>query len=281
MKYIKSVLLLTLVISTPLAARAQTQTELALPSLSIFGFPLPSSPENEKFDHPYSAQEFESFLAEVNRVAQEQTITEMQRKKTRASFIIPLAFYRSRYLFKPQVWTEANIKEGQLISNFFARLVERPELEIKATDQASFGRGLQDLRDWFANLTQDNETLGAMIFTMDDGPFFGQQVDERRFNSWKRLQSSAIPGTRAKFVLMTDNRAPEPMIIGVMNADNSLLWARRYSNDSGNLSNANLSQASVKRVEDYGFQVNMSSGGESSRVYLDEKLGLRFYYVSW
>lgn len=173
------------------------------------------------------------------------------------------------------------MEEGQFISNFFARLVERPELEIKATNQKSFGRGLQNLRDWFADLTQDNKTLASMIFTMDDGPFFGQQVDERRFNSWKRLQSAPIPGTRAKFVLMTDNRAPEPMIIGVMNADNSLLWARRYSNDSGTLDNASLSKSSVETVEGYGFLAIMSSGGESSRVYRDEKLGLRFYYVSW
>ena len=277
-------LLLALMTSTPLAARAQTQAELALPSLSIFGFPLPPSAENKKFDSPFSAQELESFLVEVDRVRPDQTTTGTQRKKSAAYFIVPFVFYRSRHLFKPQIWTQSDIEEGQLISHFFARLVERPELEIKATDQESFGRGLQQLRDWFVALTQNNETLSEMVITFDDGPYQGEKVDEKKFLQWKRLASATIPGSKSKFVLMTDDQKPEPMIIGVMNADNSLLWARRYSDKPagrGNLDNATLRRQTATKVEGYGYKLVMSMSGEASVVYLDEKLKLRFYYVSW
>ena len=123
-----------------------------------------------------------------------------------------------------------------------------------------------------------------MMFTFDDGPYQGQKVDETKFLQWKRLSSATIPGSKSKFVLMTDNQKPEPMIIGVMNADNSLLWAKRYSDKpagNGNLSNAELHKQTVTKVEDYGYKLVMSMGGEASVVYLDEKLELRFYYVSW
>lgn len=85
-------LLLTIVVSSPFVAGAQTQTELALPSLSIFGFPLPPSAENEKFDHQYPAQELELFLAEVNKTKLEQSAVEPAKKKLAFSFIIPIVF---------------------------------------------------------------------------------------------------------------------------------------------------------------------------------------------
>ena len=260
----------------PKASQAKT-SGLALPSFSVFG--LPPEEKIEILDRPFSSAELEELLVAIEPARKLPAST----RKRAGYFYIPMVFYRSRHLFVPQQWTKADIEEGRTISRFFARLARQPDLEIKANDPRGFEQGLRRLSQWFGGLCQNNEDLAAMMFTLDDGPYRGQKVDEKKFMEWKRVGSAILPGSKARFVLMTDNRAPEPMIIGVLNADNSLLWARRLSSKSvgdGHLASAQLTSRAATQLEGYGYKLTMRMG-ESSVVYLDKDFQLRFYFVSW
>src|SRR5262249_9251221 len=136
-------------------------------------------------------------------------------------WLIPLAIYKSRALFAKESWTLEEIAQGQRLGAFFARLTDKPELRIEKSDQKSFGEGLLRLRDWFASLCRENSTLASMIYTLDDGPFFGEEVDANEYSKMKLVESAPIPNKRASFVLMTDLSKPEPMIIGVLGEDKS------------------------------------------------------------
>ena len=250
---------------------------LKLPPFSIFGLePSGSSKEVEK---PFDAEELEEFLVAIGKKERKN------QKENEYYWIIPNVFYQLRTLFSKEAWTDEEIKQGQQASHFFARLVNNPDLTIKKTDQASFATGLVALRNWFASLCGDNKTLSAMIFTLDDGPFFGENVAAKNFSKMKLIESAPILDQRASIVLMTDGIQPNPMIIGVLNDDKSVRWLKRYSNPPNRIAWAELQKPAIFKVAGYGYAVELmtegTSGRERSSVFLDEKLNLRFYFVSW
>ena len=249
-----------------------------LPNFSIFGV----STVSKKFDKPFDSNELEQFLEEIKKQEGEDKTV----KEERPYWIIPMIFYRSRSLFSKKSWTVKEIEEGQLISRFLARLTDKHDLKIEASDQEAFKEGLARLRDWFASMCQDNKTLASMIFTLDDGPFFGGEVDKNQVSGLKVVDSVFIPDRQASFVIMTSRGEFEPIIIGVQNEDKTIRWVKRFSGaPKGRISDAILQRPAVVRLEGYGYVLLLMAdwkyGHERSHVYLDESLNLRFYYVSW
>lgn len=265
----------------PSPSDAETKpSSLELPSLSIFGFSPSTAPDD--FDKPFSPAELDKFLAEVKKSEAEYK----RSSKNKPYWIIPMVFFKSRHLFSKGAWTFQEMEQGRQISRFFAELTGMPSLEIKASEQGAFRQGLVRLRDWFASMCQDNTTLASMIFTLDDGPFFGADIDIKEFPRMRLVESAAIPGKQARFVLMTDGSNPEPMVIGVLNEDKSVRWLKRFSNGpKGRITEAELKKPALYKVEGYGYAVALMTDGtfgrERSHVYLDDALNLRFYYVSW
>jgi hypothetical protein len=256
------------------------ENSLQLPSFSIFGLPTPA--ETTNIEKPIHSKEFEKFIASVERAKASKGI----RKAPDYYWIIPIIFYRARNLFAKALWTKEEIKQGQEISAFLARLFAKPDLKIEKPDPESFRNGLKTLRNWFVSLCQDNRTLGLMIYTTDDGPFFGEHVDAGRISELRLQESVQIPDQQASFVLMTDRGHPEPVIIGVVNADGSVRWLKRYSGaPKGRITSATFVKRTIFLLEGYGYvcglMADWSYGFEQSAIYLDDSLNLRFYFISW
>jgi hypothetical protein len=280
-------LLTLLLLAMPLMAQTKLATSsekrapensLELPPFSIFGI-LPDVP-TAKFEEPLKAEELEKLLTQMKR------LPSTSPKAKRSYYpIIPILIYSRQKLFLKTSWSQEEIEQGQLLGNFLSQLVDKPELKIEGADQQSFKQGLLRLKNWYASLYDDNQTLGLLIFTLDDGPFFGGPVETEKFSSMKLVDSEPIQGSDARFVLLSDENQQEPMIIGVLNKDNSIRWLKRFSNPPGRISKAALQKPGVHKIEKVGYIINLmtsgSSGEEHSRVYLDESLNLRFYFVSW
>lgn len=252
---------------------------LELPPFSIFALPLSDNPD--EMQSGLDQSELEAFLAQAKGDRLKSSFAEHHYL-----WIVPMVFYKSRGLFTKRSWASEELKQGQLISSFLARLADRPELTISRLDQDTFRRGLVRLRDWFVSLCQDNQTLAAMIFTLDSGPFFGSEGDSLRLTEMKLIGSVRIPGQRARFVLVTDGKQPEPMIVGVVNEDESVRWLVRLSGlRQGRLVTAPLRNDIARKVEGYGWTLDLMAERLSRnircRIYLDESLNLRFYYLSW
>lgn len=256
------------------------ENSLQLPSLAIFG--LPSSAETANLEKPISSKELEKFIAGIEK----ERVNKGSAKTQNYYWIIPMVFSRARNLFAKASWTKEEIKQGQEISLFFARIFAKPELKIDRADPESFKNGLRLLRNWFVSLCQDNKILGLMIYTTDDGPFFGEDVAADRIAGMRLLGSIQIPDQQANFVLLSDRSQPEPIIIGVINDDQSVRWLKRYSGaPTGRISSATVVQRSISPVQGYGYGIRLmadwSSGFEPSTIYLDDSLNLRFYFISW
>ena len=261
------------------AALTTTQQieSLRLPSFSIFGFDEIDDP---KLNAQMPEEELQKLLIAYRKLGKTRASYD-QTNGADASFAIPLVMFRSRRLFTQSSWSTQDIEEGQRISRFFARLVDRPELEIHSSNNAAFRDGLVHIRNWYANLCRQNTTLAAMIFTFDDGPYYGFALPQKRFSSLRVLQTMKIPGREEKFALMTDGKTAEPFFIGVLTQGGAIRWATRFSKSSGGIIDyAELGSGSCDIIQNYGYQC-YAFAGEVSSIYLDENLNLRFYFVSW
>jgi hypothetical protein len=264
-----------------LAARAMApqQESLQLPSFAIFG--LPSSEENASIDKQVNAKELNKFIAGVEKARASKGAV----REPNYYSIVPTVFYRARNLFAKQTWTKEEIKQGMVISAFFAKLFAKPELKIEQIDPQSFRKGLQTLRNWFVALCSDNRTLGLMIYTEDQGPFFGEAIDASRFSEFKLLESAPLGDHGARFVVMKETHQLEPIIIGVVNADDAVLWLRRFSGaPKGHITSAIFVKREINQLGSDGYicrlMIDGSFGFQPSSIYLDSSFNLRFYFVS-
>ena len=266
-------------------ADVKQANSLELPSFSIFGL----SENIPGIDKPIDAKDLEKFMAQVEKARSSQG----RVRTANYYWIVPMVFYRARHLFAKNSWTIAEIKQGRDISLFFARLAGRedlkigkPEVKIERLDQESFRQGLVRLRNWFVALCQDNRTLSAMIYTSNDGPFFGAEVDTGRVADMRVIESIPLPDQDARFILLKDRGQMEPIVFGIINADNSVRWLRRLSAaPKGRITSAAFVERTIHKLEGYGYicalMTEWNGGMERGSVYVDDALNLRFYFLSW
>ena len=272
-----------LLLTSPCRANVSTSSQalesLRLPSFSIFGFDEIKDP---KFDVQYPKEELQKILAELRNVEKLKAVNASSKKSlAHISFVIPIVFYRSRRLFTQSEWSAQDIEEGQRISRFFARLTNKPELEIFSAQPGAFRDGLINLRNWYTGLCSHNPSLAEMMFTFDDGPYYGFPLPRARFSELKVLQSATLPGRTEKFALLTDGKTSNPLFLGVLAQNGAILWAQRLSREAVvPIGWAEMESDSCKKIEGSGYKCYVRAG-EGSNVYLDENLKLRFFFVSW
>lgn len=263
---------------------------LALPSFSIFDFSPEKTPA--ALEQMYQAGNLAGILSGFDKVKATASASDDEAVRARAQgykityFVLPIVFYASRHLFSKEDWTAEELKEGQQLSAYIAQIAQTPDLTIESTEPRSFRRGLVRLRNWFVALSHDNKTLPALMFSSDDLFYGGEDIDIVRFPELKLVESTPIQDQRASFVILTDGKKPEPMIIGVQNSDGKVRWLKRFSGQSaGEIADVMMGEDGITKLDGYGYICRLLAswtyGTEGSRVYLDESLNLRFYYVSW
>lgn len=266
---------------------ADRHSSLTLPSFSIFEASRMWT--LLKPEEPLVLQELEKLVSVLAESATESVGIsggESVQKDPRYS-MIPIILYKSRMLFEKNQWTEEEIQQGKAISRFFASVFDQPELEISQPDQQTFRTGLRKIKVWFEALCKDDHTLGMMIFTMDDGPFWGKEVDSSRLSALEKITFTPIPEKDANIVLLTDNLQEEPMIVAVMDKEENLVSAVGLTGEPvGIIENVSLlNKQPVQKLQDFGYKVSFVAswtyGNEFMHLYLDNFLHIRFYFVSW
>lgn len=284
-------LFLGIAAQTTIEAQRPAREPLALPSFSIFELsPSTVSPDLER---KYKAGELAGMrtMLEKNRAEAIQSTTD-ETVKARAKdnrlfyYLVPITFYASRHLFEKETWSAEELREGQQLAAFVAWIAANPKLAIDSTGPTAFRSGLARLSNWFAMMCRNNKTLPLMLSLTDDLFFGGEDIDVARVASLTVLTRTQIPDTDASFVLLSDGAKPEPMIIGVVNANGKARWLKRYSAAPfGTIASATAHENGIKKLDGHGYVcwllASWGFGTEASRIYLDQSLNLRFYYLSW
>jgi hypothetical protein len=264
---------------------------LALPSFAIFELSSDTVPPD--VERKYKASELagvrlalEKQRAEAIQSTTDRTVRATARDNRLFFFVVPITFYASRHLFAKESWTSEEVREAHQLAAFIAWIAAKPGLVIEKSDQTGIRSGLVMLRNWFAGVCRDNKTLPAMLLLTDDLFYGGEAIDAARVPQLASVKTIAIPDTQASFVVLSDGSKPEPLIIGVVNADGSARWLKRYSAAPlASIANATSHENGIKKIDGHGYVcwllASSNFGTEASRIYLDESLNLRFYYLSW
>lgn len=170
------------------------------------------------------------------------------------------------------------------------RLFPERGFATDASEPADVRRQLDRVTDWFDTLTQDDRQLAKLIFTTDDGPFFGQPIDPAVLDGLRILDAQAIPESDGRLVLYHDVGAQEPIIAATFHgSDATPVSARRLSAAPlGKINKAEFAkdpEGRFVRVGRYGYKCNMRAewdfGRKFMHLYLASSLEIRFYFISW
>jgi hypothetical protein len=288
-----AVLILVVSSAAPITINAQNPAveRLALPSFSIFELSPSTVPVD--LERKYQAGELAGLRASLEKQRAEaiasttDTAVKARAKDNRLFYyVVPITFYASRHLFEKESWTATEVREGQRLAAFLAWIAANPKLEIESTDPAAFRAALARLRNWFATMCRDNKTLPLMLSLTDDLFLGGQDIDVARVSGLTVVNRTPIPDTGASFVVLSDGAKPEPLILGVVNADGKARWLKRYSAAPlGAIARVAAHENGIKKLDEHGYvcwlRASLEFGTNASRIYLDQSLNLRFYYLSW
>ena len=262
-----------------------TSFELKLPSFSIFqASRMWSVLEPEE---PLDLQEMSDISEGIIRVTKEvEESMDMEPMRDMKYFIIPLIFYKTRHLYSKTEWSPEEVKLGSNVSSFLADYVQNPNLRITGGNQHSFHEGLEKLANWFSSLCKDNEILASMIFTFDDGPFYGADVGIINLVHLESVDSIVLQITNNKLLLKRIEGKNEPMIISLVDTNNEIAWQKILTaSPRGKIRSAKFFEKPIVEIEEYGYKVELlvdwDYGKEYCHMYLDESGNMRFYFVSW
>jgi hypothetical protein len=196
-----------------------------------------------------------------------KTDEEINRK---TNFLIPLIISQ----LKQHHPSCKNKKDDEVFQKLKQLYLNIREENISILDGKSIEEQLIWFRQDFYSIALNDTILPHMIFTFDDGPFYGETIAYNpNFKNGKKY--------KFEFGTFIITKLKEKIIFSVFNLKKKHLWSRIITG----LGNRPLKDMSFS-PKDYfksslGIGFQMYSEGESFRILLNNNGQLKFYFHSW
>lgn len=196
--------------------------------------------------------------------------------------LVPIVMLKLEPLWHAPTWSGEQVELANDAAKIVGRIGGAPVLAFEPGDDAGNRAGLEQLVRWFRGSAARPETLAAMIFTLDDGPFVGlpyaaapalPAVQRQRIDAHTELSLSQVEREGESWVLQ-----------GVR--DGEPIWSRVVSGlPIGEVAEVRLLGVAPQELGAYGwhvpFRVDWKYGREQAHLYLDPEGELLFYFLSW
>jgi hypothetical protein len=87
--------------------------------------------------------------------------------------LVPLALMRLQPLWTTPAWSDAEVADASAAIEILSRLDGAPRPAFEKGEHARNRAGMEELVRWFDAQVAKPELYASMLFTLDDGPFFG------------------------------------------------------------------------------------------------------------
>jgi hypothetical protein len=188
----------------------------------------------------------------------------------KVNFLIPLIVSQLKQ-HHPACKNEKGDEVFQKLKQLYLNIREE---NISVLNGKSIEEQLLWFREDFYSIALNDTLLPYMIFTFDDGPFYGEKV---------RYDKSFNNGSKYKFEFGTFiiSKLKEKIIFTVFDVKKKHLWSRIITG----LGNRPLKDMSFS-AKDYsksslGIGFQMYSEGESFKILLNNNGQFKFYFHSW
>lgn len=195
--------------------------------------------------------------------------------------IAPLVFMRLARAWDEPSWSNVDVTEANQGAAILRQIPGAPEARFVFGDDARNQRGLEELVVWFHTLTARPESLAAMIFTIDAGPFVGIPL---RSEPLFETQATREVGDDLELRIAPLVGEPEPQALQCVRSGR-VEWTSVLSGQpAGLVSSAELAEMDAVDLGPWGWlvvvRVQWTHGKQHAYVYLDRTGELRFYFLS-
>jgi hypothetical protein len=188
-------------------------------------------------------------------------------KKT--SFLIPFIVFRPKDFYPACATAHDTSLYRKLKQTYFnIRQVDRSVIDKKTVAEQ-----LEFIRDDFYSQVTNDSLLSHMIFTLDDGPFFGipAEIDH---------DTMSVNSYPVEFGVISILKDSGKIYFSVTNKKNERWTHIMTGLNDRYLTQLGFSGNDVKKTS-LGYIIRMSAEGESLTMYLKENGEMRFYFHSW
>ncbi len=215
-----------------------------------------------------------SFLKLNTSSAEKLLISDLQKKDlgepvVKMNFFIPVIMSQLKD-YHPLCSRNTDTKLYKLLTQLYFKIIKA---DITILKNKTLSEQLEFFRDDFYLQVQNDSVLASLIFTLDDGPFYG-------------INTTCTP-EKDKQVFLTDfgdltiYANGQENYISVVGKDDKILWAKKMvGNNSQTLQNISFAKENIYK-NSLGYTIKMVSNGEKLTMFLKNDGGFRFYFCSW
>ncbi len=190
-------------------------------------------------------------------------------------FYLPLLLSQINNFDSSSDYTSSEKKIIVQASICFANALNNKELEITKKDQTSIRSGLDNLVVEFYKLCENDETFPKLIYTFDDGPFYGVDSDYILHN----VDSIYLKDINSTIVLSENDNIS---ILTMFDHSGNTKWRKILSHSENRfITNVEFVENPILDINDLGYKIGLIGNGEFIHLYLRNDGRFRLFFHSW
>lgn len=208
--------------------------------------------------------------SEISKILDLDFDSERSNSMVKTNFLIPLIIYQLKE-YHPNCNLDIDTSSFNLISELYFKI-----RDLKS--DSNLGKSLEERIDFmrldFYNQVENEKYLLQMIFTLDDGPFYGVE-----FKGKSELKDIYIQETN--FGQLCISKSNEDVVVIARDIRGNTMWQNTITGLYGrNLTDLKFGETPII-YNSVATRVNMYAEGERFTLYLKKDGRFMYYFHSW
>lgn len=191
-----------------------------------------------------------------------------------ADFFIPIIINQIKYIYSDHILEENEKNILIQFSKFLERKWNNKNFKImKESSGTEICEKVNMIIDKYHLLSEDDSEFYKMIFTLDDGPYFGydteielKKIEEIQIDNFKLV----LRGNKLKYTLE------------LLDIDGSLKWKKLIAKSKNHyITEMGFSNQPIRVKNELGYKVALYGEGELVQLYLKKNGEFRLFFHSW
>lgn len=193
-----------------------------------------------------------------------------KEKSAKTNFLIPFIVLQLKEYF-PTCAKQSDTITYRKLTQLYSKIRQQDFSKLKAQ---SITAQLEFVRKDFYKQVQNDSVLPNMVYTIDDGPFYGQLA--KKIPKYKKVQSYTTD-----FGTLIITNSDTSFFITVLNKQRKHLWTRIMTGNANRpLTDISFSEKNIFKTS-LGYHLRLFSEGEALDLYLKNSGEFRYYFHSW
>lgn len=209
-------------------------------------------------------------ITEINQLLAEEFTKEVTGVHPKTNFLIPFIVYQLKG-YHPFCTTQTDTVRFRKLKDLYYKIRQQ---DVSMLHNQPITTQLETIRADYYTQVQTDSLLPYMMYTIDDGPFYG--AVPATIPDYKKGSSYTTP-----FGTLYITKHTEKIFVSVVNTQGTHLWTRMMTvNNNRPLTDLEFSGKDIF-TSSLGYTLRMWAEREALTLFLKADGGFRYYYHSW